>query len=135
MPIFEESEEHEIAGDIPEPFSPSGNADSKTRSLLRTFVRFRMQILEARWLAGWLVGECWLDALSGYRYAHTLSYLNNAFDRVSKERGEKKEIVGINKVNHELFEKYYYTSSSKLRFIPIIISRRDEFDREINSPN
>lgn len=50
---FEESEEYKIAGDIPEPFS-RGNADSKTRSLLRTFVRFRMQILEARWLAGWL---------------------------------------------------------------------------------
>lgn len=54
---FEESEEYKIAGDIPESFS-RGNADSKTRSLLRTFVRFRMQILEARWLAGWLVGEC-----------------------------------------------------------------------------
>lgn len=53
LPILEESEEYKIAGDIPEPFS-RGNADSKTRSLLRTFVRFRMQILEARWLADWL---------------------------------------------------------------------------------
>ena len=66
LPIFEESEEHEIAGDIPEPFSPSGNADSKTRSLLRTFVRFRMQILEARWLAGWLAG--WLASVSSTLY-------------------------------------------------------------------